>query len=197
MDMPWGSEASGKFTTNVGLITSKGPNGDNIMAAEWTHHVSYSPGLIMVNIGHGKATAENIKASKEFGVSLAAEDQNVVASVAGGSSGADVKKIELLKDLGVQFYKANKIDVMMVKGASLNAECKLVKSIDLGDHIAFVGEVVELSIHNRESVLYHGGKYYKGPNDAGSASGGCEPVQKPSPEEKERIAKLVEKHSKN
>ena len=39
-----------QFLTNVGLITSDGPYGPNVMAAEWTHHISYSPGLIAVNI---------------------------------------------------------------------------------------------------------------------------------------------------
>src|SRR3989338_8642094 len=111
MDIQWGSEGAHKFTTNVGLITSNGPHGNNIMAAEWTHQVSYSPGLIMVNVGFDKATEENIKRSKEFGISLAAADQSIVSSVAGGSSGKEVDKIAVLKDLGVEFYKAEKIDV--------------------------------------------------------------------------------------
>ena len=41
MDIPWGSEGTRKFVTNVGLITSDDPHGNNIMAAEWTHLVSY------------------------------------------------------------------------------------------------------------------------------------------------------------
>src|SRR3989344_1725210 len=109
MDLPWGDEKTVQFITNVGLITSTGPYGDNIMAAEWTHHVSYSPGLIAVCIGLNKATLENIRATKEFGVSIAATDQNVIASVAGGSSGKNVDKIKALKELGFKFYRANKI----------------------------------------------------------------------------------------
>ncbi len=186
MDIEWGSPAAHKFTTNVGMITSNGPHGDNIMAAEWTHHVSYSPGLIMVNVGFDKATEQNIKKSKGFGVSLASIDQNIVASIAGGSSGKEVDKIAVLKDLGVEFYKAKKIDAWMVKGASLNAECKLLHEIKLGDHMAFVGEVVELSVHEKQPILYHEGKYHK----IG------EPVQKPSDAEREKIKKLVEKHRK-
>ena len=46
MDLPWGDEKTTKFVTNVGLITSNGPYGYNIIAAEWTHQVSYSPSLI-------------------------------------------------------------------------------------------------------------------------------------------------------
>ncbi len=186
MDIPWGSEVAAKFITNVGLITSNGPFGHNIMAAEWTHHVSYSPGLIMVNIGFDKATENNIKKSKEFGVSLAAIDQNVLASVAGGSSGREIDKIKAMKELGVEFYKAKKIDALMVKGAAVNIECKLIKAIELGDHIAFVGEAVNLSVSDKQPIAYHGGKYYKlGDN-----------IQKPSEGERERIRKIVEKYRK-
>jgi len=70
MDLAWGDEKTRQFITNVGLVTSRGPFGDNIMACEWTHHVSYSPGLVAVCIGPSKATHANIKSSKEFGSSL-------------------------------------------------------------------------------------------------------------------------------
>ena len=77
MDLPWGSDYAKKFVTNVGLITTTGPKGDNIMAAEWTHQVSYSPGLIAVCIKPDETNNANISKSKEFGVNLCADDQNV------------------------------------------------------------------------------------------------------------------------
>ncbi len=187
MNIPWGSPEAGKFVTNVGLITSNGPHGYNIMSAEWTHHVSYSPGLIMVNVGFNKATEENIKKSKEFGMSLAATDQNIIASVAGGSSGKDTDKIKVLKELGFEFYKARKIDVLMVKGAALNIECKLIKKMKLGDHVMFVGEAVEVSASEKEPLVYCSGKY----NKIG------EQVQKPPQKEIEKMRKIVEKYKKS
>lgn len=187
MDVPWGSEEAAKFVTNVGLITSNGPYGHNIMAAEWTHHVSYSPGLIMVNVGFSKATEANILKTKEFGVNLAASDQNVIASIAGGSSGKDVNKIKVLEDLGIKFYKAKKIGVLMVKGASLNAECRLAKAEKLGDHRMFVGEVVALTASEKDPLIYHGGKYWK----IG------ERIEKPKDAVLARIRELVEKNRKN
>jgi hypothetical protein len=39
----------------------------------------------------------NIQFSKEFGISIAGEDQNVVCSVAGGYSGRHIDKIYLLE----------------------------------------------------------------------------------------------------
>lgn len=186
MDLPWGSDESWKFVNNVGLITSNGPYGRNIMAAEWTHHISYSPGIIAVNIMAKDATHANIMKSKEFGVNLAAFDQNIVASVSGGSSGKNVDKIAVLKDLGVEFYGGKKINALMVKGATLNAECRLLKTIELGDHTMFIGEVVEVSASSKEPIAYHRGKYWKL----------SEQIQKPQPEVINKILKLVEKHSK-
>jgi flavin reductase (DIM6/NTAB) family NADH-FMN oxidoreductase RutF len=187
MDIPWGSDGARKFVTNVGLVTSNGPYGHDIMAAEWTHHVSYSPGLIAVCINPFHATAGNIKETKVFGVSICSKNQNVVSSIAGGSSGKEVDKIAVLKDLGVEFYKAKKIDMLMIKNASLNVECKLVKEVVLGDHIMFVGEAQEVSVSGKEPLAYHDGKYWNLTNQ----------IEKPSKEKLDEITKLVEKHKKS
>jgi flavin reductase (DIM6/NTAB) family NADH-FMN oxidoreductase RutF len=72
-----------QFLTNVGLIATDGPYGPNVIAAELTHHIFYSPSLIAVNVRREDATAEDISHSEEFGVNLAAEDQNILCSLGG------------------------------------------------------------------------------------------------------------------
>jgi flavin reductase (DIM6/NTAB) family NADH-FMN oxidoreductase RutF len=186
MDIPWGSEGTSKFVTNVGIITTDGPWGPNAMAAEWTHLVSYKPGRIAVNVGPSKATAENILASKEFGVNLAAEDQNVFASIAGGSTGKQVDKIAVLKEVGAKFYSAEKIKALMLEGAALNAECKLFGHYEIGDHTLFVGDVVSLKVNASKPIVYHQTKYWK----VG------ESVAKPSEEEQAKHSELAKKHAK-
>ncbi len=186
MDLPWGDEKTVKFVTNVGLITSDGPNGPNIQSAEWAHHVSYSPGLIAVCLGRDRTTRENILATKEFGVSLAAADQNIMASVAGGSHGKDVNKIKALEELGFRFYKAKKIKTLMVEGATLNAECKVVQVIELGDHTMFVGEVLDAKAGSTEPLVYHGLNFWKL----------SDTIAMPAEAELEKIKKTVEKFRK-
>lgn len=186
MDIQWGSEISEKFTTNVGLITSDGPHGPNIMSAEWTHHVSYRPGLIAIHLGHRKATLENIRETKEFGVNITSMDQNIIASVSGSTTGREVDKISALKELGFKFYPAKKIKTLMVEGAAMNAECKLIKEIELGDHVMLVGDVIEASASDKESLAYHKGKYWIMDNN----------VKKPSDKERGRIREILEKHRK-
>ena len=187
MDMPWGSDPAKKFVTNVGLITSNGPHGDNIMSAEWTHQVSYQPGLILISLKTSEATCDNIIKSREFGVNLSSQNQNVLASIAGGSSGKNVNKIEALKELGFKFFRAKKINALMVEGAALNAECKLVNKIEAGDHVAFIGEAVEVyPVTAKEPLVYHGQKFWKfGEN-----------IPWPSENEMNKIKTIVEKHTK-
>jgi len=186
MDLPWGDERSVKFITNVGLITSDGPNGPNVMAAEWTHHVSYSPGLIVICLGFTKATVDNIRETKEFGVNIASTKQSVMSSVTGGYTGKEFDKVAALKELGFRFYPGKSINVIMVSGAAMNAECKLVEEKTFGDHIMFIGEVVESSAGSDEPVAYHQGKYWKMDTN----------VPKPSDEERAKIKEVVEKYKK-
>jgi len=187
VDLTWNDERSNQFLTNVGLIRSDGPFGQNVMACEWTHHISDQPGLIAVSLGHTKATVENIRTSKEFGVNLCASDQSILASVAGGYTGSMYDKVNALKEIGFEFYKAKKINSLMVKEAALNIECRLYKEITLGDHITFVGEVVEASNNpDKVPLAYHKGKYWAMDTN----------LVKPSMEERERIKKVVEKYSR-
>jgi len=165
MDLGWGNEKASKFVTNVGLITTEGPNGANIMAAEWTYYVSWSPALIAVHLGGGKtakATSENIMATREFGVSIAADDQHVFSSIAGGSSGRDVDKIAVLREMGAQFYASKNIKPLLLKGAASSIECRLIEAKELGDHTMFIGEMVSIETDMAKSpLLYSFGKYYK------------------------------------
>ncbi len=187
MDLPWGSSDSTSFVTNVGLITSKGDNSDNIMSAEWTHHISYSPGLIAVSIGHGKITAKNIIGTKFFGVSLASEDQNILASNAGNYHGEHVDKITALKELGFSFTRGKETGVYLIDGAVLQMECKLVNTVNSGDHTLFIGEVVSVKhLGDKRPLIMHGGKFWKF----------GEQIHKLAEAELDRIKKVFEKHTR-
>ncbi len=184
MDLPWGSDPARKFVTNVGLITSDGPYGPNVMACEWTHHIAYEPGMILISVGVDSTTAANIRGTKEFGVALASEKQNIVASIAGGTHGKDVNKIALLTQLGADFYAAQQINVPMISGAAMNAECRVIEMKEVGDQAFFIGEVVNASASDQAPLVYHGGKYYK----VG------EQIEKPPQDMLDKIKSLVAQH---
>lgn len=174
------------FVTNVGLITTNGPYGYNIMACEWTHQISHDPALIALAIRNYKATYLNILETKEFGVNIASSTHNVLSSISGDNTGKKTDKIEALKELGFEFYKAETIDVYMVKGACMNAECKLVKHVDIGDHPLLIGEIVSIKAEDTEPLLYHKSKYWH----IGDR------IEKPEQSVLDTISSVVEKHTK-
>jgi flavin reductase (DIM6/NTAB) family NADH-FMN oxidoreductase RutF len=191
LDLPWNDEKTTSFITNVGLITSFGPNGQNIMSAEWTHHISYEPALIAVCIGHSKskkkATTENILKTKEFGVSIASIEQTSLASIAGGNSGKNINKIDALKKLGYKFQKSKYIKPLTIKNSVLALECKLVKKVQTGDHLMLIGKVIHMKFNKEQSpVAYHQGRY---------ASINFN-IPKPSKKKREKQKEVIEKFRK-
>lgn len=176
------------FVTNVGLITSNGPAGPNIMTAAWTHHISYEPALIMINLHVEDTTTENILSTGVFGVNIASDTQNVMTSTAGKYTGKDVDKIGLLKELGFEFYNGKYCNIPMVKNAALSAELRLIKHEPMGDHIIVIGEVIESLVNeDAKPLTYHSGKYWRlGEN-----------IPKPQQEVLDNIATLAGKYKKH
>ncbi len=187
MELPWGDGRTKQFVTNAGLITSTGPHGPNIATCEWTHHVSYSPGIIAVCFRPEDASCENISATKELGVNIASTEQATLTSTSGHYTGRELDKIGLLEELGFGFYKAKKIKPPMVKDAVINVECRIVKEMPLGDHVMFIGEVLEASANaGKDPIAYNMLMYGRVVHD----------MPKPSDEERKRLAAIAEKYRK-
>ncbi|MBN1495071.1 flavin reductase [Candidatus Peregrinibacteria bacterium] len=187
MDLKFDDPRTILLATNVGLVTSDGLAGPNIMSVAWSYYVSCAPGMMAVCINPKHATYKNILKTKEFGLNICAADQAVLASVSGMASGAKVDKIKVLQELGFEFYTGSQIKPLMIKGASMNAECKVVKEIEIGDHTMFVGEVVDLKADtSKNSLVYANGKYW----ELGKQ------IEKPSEEKMNEIKALLEKFSK-
>jgi flavin reductase (DIM6/NTAB) family NADH-FMN oxidoreductase RutF len=147
------------FATGVGLVTSTGRHGSNVMAVEWTMHISYEPMLIAIFIHEGSATYENIMDTKEFGVNISSDEQASLVNIAGGYSRKEIDKLNIgLFDT----YDARCIKAPMLKGCVINAECLLVNHYKIGDHVAVIGEVVDAKFDRTKSpLIYHQGMYRK------------------------------------
>lgn len=153
------SKAERYFSTGVSMITSRGPQGHNIMTAEWVMQISYSPVLIAVFIHDGSYTIKNIAKTKEFGVNVASQGQTTEVSVAGGYSGSEIDKMKIKNVFKIT--KPHKIKTPMIANCTINAECKLVRKEKLGDHVMLVGKVVHMEYDETKSpLMYHRGRYF-------------------------------------
>ncbi|MEO9294231.1 MAG: flavin reductase family protein [Nitrososphaera sp.] len=143
------------FATTVGLITTSGKHGRNVMAAEWTMQVSYDPMLIAIFI-HDSPTLWNIKDTMAFGVNLASGDQAELVNIAGGYSGTEIDKLAIP---GIfQTYRGR--SVPMIRGCVLSAECKVRSIQEMGDHVMVVGEAFAATFDETKlPLIYTRGNY--------------------------------------
>ena len=153
------SRATSEFSESVTVVTVKKDGNLNAMTAAWAIPVSHRPALIVVHIAPQRYTHDIIMETKEFGLSILAEDQMEISQHAGTRTGSKVDKFEG----DVMKPKPSKIiDTPVLEGCAATMECKLEKAIVMGDHTIFVGRVVAMERDpEKKPLLLHRGVYYK------------------------------------
>ncbi len=124
------------------LIVSGTAEKPNVMTADWVTPLSINPPLLGVAIGHTRFTKRLIDEHGEFVVSVPTIELLKDVWIAGTVSGADVDKTERLS---LTFIPSKKVKVPSIKECQANLECKVVKDVETGDHILYVGEIVEVT----------------------------------------------------
>ena len=130
------------------VITSGTAEKPNIMAASWTTPLSVRPPLFGVSVAPRRYSCELIRKYKAFGVCfLPFKYVDIVLGV-GSVSGREVDKF---KHFGLRFFVGDSTGVPILEDSVSALECRLVKEVEVGDHIFFVGEVVAAWL--REGIL--------------------------------------------
>ncbi len=153
------SKATSEFAESVAVVTVKKDDKINAMTAAWAVPVSHRPALVVVHIAPQRFTHDIIMETKEFGLSILAEDQMEVSQYAGTLSGRKVDKFE--GDV-LKAKPSRVIGTPVLEGCAATMECKLEKAIAMGDHTIFVGRVVSMEKDpEKKPLLLHRGVYYK------------------------------------
>ncbi len=132
------------FPMQAAILTCIDKNGKtNPITVAWHTPISKKPALYGVSIAPSRYSYKLIKESKEFAINFA--PYNLVERIhfCGTKSGKNIDKI---KETGFTLSKSKKIKTKIIKECFANLECKLCRSVKLGDHTFFVGEVVNTKI---------------------------------------------------
>jgi flavin reductase (DIM6/NTAB) family NADH-FMN oxidoreductase RutF len=76
--------------------------------------------------------------------------------ICGKKSGRDVDKFKLAK---LTPKKGVKVNAPLIEESPVSIECKVVKEVEAGDHVWFIGEV--LAAHVREGYKWSDGLLFK------------------------------------
>lgn len=136
------------------LVGSGNKEKPNIMAAAWCCPLSFDPPIFGVSIAKGRFSYELISKNKEFTINVPSEELKDVVKTCGTVSGRELNKFSktgLTPEFG-------QLGAPMINECHASLECKVIEEKEVGDHIFFVGEVVNTIKRNEESK----GIYQKG-----------------------------------
>jgi flavin reductase (DIM6/NTAB) family NADH-FMN oxidoreductase RutF len=131
------------FPMQTVLVTSNDEKEHtNIITLAWHTPISRNPPLYGISVSPKRHSYTLIKKSKEFVINFIPYALVEAAEYCGTHSGRTTDK---LCQTGLTLTPATKLSTPLIKEAYAHLECSLKKSIPLGDHTMFVGEVVSVS----------------------------------------------------
>lgn len=134
------------------LVSVAKPDGTtNLMAISWWMFSSNNPPQVAVCTSKKGYTGELINKTKEFGLNIVDESLRDSAFSCGTCSGRTENKAE---KLGIELVDAKEIGAKLVKASKAAMECKLVDSLELSDHVIYVGEIVAASTDPDKKQLF-------------------------------------------
>ena len=109
------------------------------MAVAWIIPVSVNPPLVAMSIRPERYSHDLIMETEEFVVNVPTFRLARKVLFCGRRSG---RKHEKFKEASLSPQKAKKVAAPIIKQCAAHLECKLVKTIKIGDHTLIIGQVV-------------------------------------------------------
>ncbi|MBI2963471.1 MAG: flavin reductase [Deltaproteobacteria bacterium] len=126
-----------------GLYVLTGESREGRVAAatvNWVTQASFVPPLVAVGVRADSSAHEIIKSAGAFALNVMAKGQNRLAFTF-------FKTLERDGDtIGGEKFSVGKTGAPIFAAAAAFAECRLVETVEKGDHSLFVGEVVEAGL---------------------------------------------------
>ena len=132
------------FSYGMYVVTTADDSGEvGAFTADWCTQVSFEPRLIALSVEEGAHSLEVLRKSGVFTVNVLETGQREIAGQFGKATAKVGNKLE-----GV-VYTTGSTGSPLLEQALGAIECRVVQEHPVGDHILFVGEVVDAHL-NRE-----------------------------------------------
>ncbi len=121
----------------VFVVTARSGDKINGMTAAWVSQVSFKPALVAVAIAPARHTFGMIEDSGLFCINALPKGAKELAKHFGFKSG---RKTDKFKDID---YDTTLRGAPVLKDAYAYLECQVVNRCEAGDHVLFIGEVLD------------------------------------------------------
>lgn len=144
-------DAFGSFATGVTIVTTAGPDGADIgLTANSFSSVSLDPPMVLWSLARTSLNMDAFRNSGHFAVHILSADQEALSS--------------RFASKGIDRFAGLELDrgpdgVPLLPDCMARFTCKLAYQYEGGDHVIFVGEIVDFGHSARKPLVFHGGKY--------------------------------------
>lgn len=144
-------DAFGSFATGVTIVTTAGPGGVDIgLTANSFSSVSLDPPMVLWSLARTSLNMDAFRNSGHFAVHILSADQEALSS--------------RFASKGIDRFEGLALDrgpdgVPLLPDCMARFTCKLAYQYEGGDHVIFVGEIVDFGHSARKPLVFHGGKY--------------------------------------
>jgi len=138
-----------KFKSGVYVVTTSLDGKDYGMTVSWCMKVSKEPALIAISIGKNRKEYDKIKKSEMFAVNILGEEHLEIGRHFGVSTGENVNNFD-----GVEIERLE-TGSPILKDCVGALDCEIVKEVNVGDHILFIGKVINYAEREGESLVFN------------------------------------------
>ena len=142
------------LTHGVYIIGVKYGKKINGMTAAWVSQVSSQPPMVSVAIGKTHYTSELISKAKSFSVNIPSPNQMELARKCGFISGKNQDKLQEEEII------SQSTGSPILSECATYLDCTLFHQFEVGDHVLFVGTVVEANTKNQSVLIFRSGDFF-------------------------------------
>ncbi|WP_200801648.1 flavin reductase family protein [Bacillus sinesaloumensis] len=147
----------GNYPTGVTVVTTTDENGVPLgLTVNSFASVSLDPLLILWSIDKRVSTYDIFTKTDKFAVHVLAGDQADICALF-ASKGTD--------RFGNCEWEMSDNNLPILKGAAGVLHCKTIKTVEAGDHMILIGEVVKVENDSKPPLLYHNRKFDRIPDE--------------------------------
>ena len=144
--------ALGSFATGVTVVTAKSPDGELVgVTASSFNSVSLDPPFVLWSLAKSTRSRATFDAADHFIVNVLAIDQTDVAARFATSGAGD-------KFLGAT-YRSGVGGAPILADCAATFQCEKAFVYEGGDHLIFVGKVLDFNHRDCKALVFHGGRY--------------------------------------
>lgn len=137
-----------KFKSGVYVVTTVIDDVKYGWTVSWCSKISFQPPLVMISIGKNRKDHEKFKEAEVFAVNVLGDNHIEIGRHFGMTSGENINNFDGINCIELETGSP------ILKDSVGSLDCKIVKTIDAGDHVIFIGEVLDAIDRDGDGLVF-------------------------------------------